>query len=273
MTLDIAGCTHVGLKRSENQDQVFVKIFSRGAQTIGCLAVADGMGGHEKGADASNLAIATIQGKLEQWLLKEKREPTPQLCIDLEQAAHRAVKEIPSGNDVCGSTLSVALLVGDDCIVGHVGDSRVYTIQHGRLAQLTEDQTWEAYSIKNKIENQHGKALLQAVGVDERIVPEAYSVKLAPGDWVLVCSDGLYKMVENKDVEEAFSGATSSTQVCEKLLELALSGGGRDNVGICVARCSESMPSLLRGNPTIAIAAVALVVMLLILSLIALGKI
>jgi len=266
MQLELACCTHVGLKRSENQDQVLTQALPFGSSSVACLAVADGMGGHEKGREASHLAIATIQSRLEILTSNPDNAPTEAWCMDLEEEAHRAVSGIASAGEVAGTTLTVALVVDDECIIGHVGDSRAYCFRNGSLDQITEDQTWEAYAAKNNMENVHGKALRQAVGVAERIEPEIYRVGLQPQDWLLLCSDGLYKMVDMAKTGDILRASRGAQEACEKLVELALAGGGKDNIGVCIARCGGT-PSASPSRMPLLIAVVALVITLVLLAL------
>jgi protein phosphatase len=154
-----------------------------------------------------------------------------------------------------------------------VGDSRAYCFRDGRLQQITEDQTWEAYSLKHNVENKHGNALRQAIGVDERIVPETYRITLHPEDWLLLCSDGLYKMVELSRVEEVLGQSRCAEEACDLLLSLALDGGGRDNVGICVARYENEILDHKPLNVPLLVACGALAIVLLLLMLAIDGKI
>jgi protein phosphatase len=268
MTLELAGRTHIGLKRPENQDEVFAQILRSGERPTACLAVADGMGGHEKGREASQTAIQTIQDRLEQLLSSETVWPTEDWCITLETAAHQSVGEISQGDQVTGTTLTIALLFGDECLIGHVGDSRAYQFRGGKLIQITEDQTWEAYASKNNIENLYGKALRQAIGVGESVVPEIFHLDLKPNDLLLLCSDGLYKMAEADQIEATLRESGNAKDACDRLLNLALENGGKDNVAVCVARVSDagghfqapSQSRLVRLDPPLVAAVLALLV-------------
>jgi protein phosphatase len=121
-----------------------------------------------------------------------------------------------------------------------VGDSRVYRYHLGKLIQVTEDHTWEEFALKHKIDNPHGKALRQAVGVGEAVEPETHHVQVASGDWLLVCSDGLYKMVDDAVLCAIFDRARSAAGACKDLIEHALRAGGKDNIAVCVARIDEA---------------------------------
>jgi serine/threonine protein phosphatase PrpC len=265
MTLELAGRTHIGLKRRENQDEVFAELVGSGDQPTACLAVADGMGGHEKGREASQTAIRTIRDRLNRLVEAEGLRPTEEWCRTLETAAHEMVHAISQGDQVTGTTLTVALLFGDECLIGHVGDSRAYTFRKGRLEQITEDQTWEAYALKHNTVNSYGKALRQAVGVGDSVIPEVYRLEVAPDDLLLLCSDGLYKMADPEQIELVLRQSRDATDACERLLNLALEGGGKDNVAVCVARVLDpsnpgkgALPPSLKLDPPLVAAFLAL---------------
>lgn len=273
MTFDLAGRTHVGLKRSENQDEVYAQVLGTGDRKVACLAVADGMGGHVRGREASQAAIGTIREKLQHQFQGDYSEPSEQFCAQLEEDAHQSVCKIATGSEVAGTTLTVALLTDDQCLIGHVGDSRLYRYHDGKLEQITEDQTWEAYAAKNQIQNTYGNSLRQAIGVGHRVVPETYRLPVLPEDWILVCSDGLYKMVDIADVEESLSLSACASDACERLVTLALDGGGRDNIGVCVARFGVP-PTMTKPRNRALIAAYAAVVVISVLLVLTLvGKI
>lgn len=273
VTIDLAGRTHVGLKRSENQDDIFAELLFSGAPPFACLAVADGMGGHQKGKEASGLAIETLRSGLERRISKEGRQPNEQWCTGLETEAHSCVSAISSGGEISGTTLTLALLNGNECLIGHVGDSRAYRFREGRLDQLTEDQTWEEYSRKNAVENPYGQALRQAVGVRGDFVPATYRFEMRSGDWLLLCSDGLYKMTDSAQIGAELAAASSAKDACERLIRLALAGGGRDNVAVCIARIQDlaGRPKHLDRLLVAAVLAAFVVTSLLVLAL--MGKI
>ena len=273
MTVDLAGLTHVGLKRSENQDEVFAQLLVEGDQPIACLAVADGMGGHVKGREASQLAIKTVRSELEGWLKSEGAIPTKEWCINLEKEAHRAVSRISCGTEVAGTTLTVAIVHRDQCLIGHVGDSRAYCFRDGKLEQLTEDQTWDVYAEKNGIPNEYGKSLRQAIGVGGGITPDTYCVDMLRSDWLLVCSDGLYKMVGIEALEIELGQSISAKDACERLIQLALDGGGKDNVGVCVARFGVPVAKTRKLDPPLVIAMVAAIILTILVVLNLVGMI
>jgi protein phosphatase len=233
MVVDLAGQSHIGLKRKENQDSFLAE---RKGNLV-CIAVADGMGGHEEGRRASETAISSLKSGVAG--LPAQNAGYAAFCMDLERSAHDSVSKISTGNQIVGTTLTLALIDGEDCYIGHVGDSRVYRFHESALDQLTEDHTWEEFSRRHNVDNPHGNALRQAIGVGEAIEPEVHHLKLLPGDWLLVCSDGLYKMVDNASILRVFRNAKYAEVVCRELVQMALEAGGKDNVAVCVLRVGQ----------------------------------
>jgi protein phosphatase len=127
-------------------------------------------------------------------------------------------------------------------VVFHVGDSRMYRLRGGVLEQLTRDQTLYQQAIEagmiDKLPARN--LLLQAVGPSPAITAEVRSHLVAPGDLLMLCSDGLHGSVPHGDIEAALALATADTldQVCARLIEMAKAYGGRDNITVMVALCT-----------------------------------
>jgi protein phosphatase len=277
MNLDLAARTHIGLKRQENQDNVLARVISQGERPTACLAVADGMGGHEKGREASLTAIETVSNQLEIWIKNGNLEPTEEWCTTLGKEAHRKVNAISKGDQVTGTTLTLAVVSGEECFIGQVGDSRAYCYRNGKLDQITEDQTWEAYARKNGTENKYGKALRQAIGVTEVVVPDVYRVDFLSEDLLLLCSDGLYNAIDDAEIGSALKGVADAAEACDRLVNLALENGGRDDITVCIARFgtpakSKSRQGIVWDPPLIGSVAIAILFAFLIV-LALLGKI
>lgn len=273
MVLDLAGRTHVGLKRSENQDEVFVQETELGTTKIAILAVADGMGGHQRGREASQNAIASVRDRFSSLLSNNSDRPSEEWCRHLENGAHSAVTDQSEGDGVSGTTLTIAVLYGSECFIGQVGDSRVYLSRDGNLEQVTEDQTWEAYAQKNGIENLYGKALKQAIGVGKEVEPETYQFEFRPRDWLLLCSDGLYKMASSEQIQAELGQATGAEDACNRLINLALGAGGRDNIAVCVARIGKPNNPAKKPDRRLILAIFAVVILVALLILAVTGKI
>jgi protein phosphatase len=237
MIIDVAGVSHIGNKRSENQDSYLAeRLPSTTGRPACCLAIADGMGGHEQGQRASEEAIVALIEELAEFDPTGFHPFTEGWCCKVEQLAHERVRGIAEEGEIVGTTFTILMIQGTQAVFGHVGDSRIYRCRDGVLEQLTVDQTWEEYAREHRVQNPHGNALRQAIGVGGSIDPVTGSVSLEPGDWVLVCSDGLSKMIDDQAVAKVLRKAKSAQNACDQLLEQALRAGGRDNVSVCVGR-------------------------------------
>ena len=239
MVIDAAGLTHIGLKRAENQDGFLVeRLRTANGTTLFCLAVADGMGGHESGRQASELAIQTVKSKLVEVL--EGEDLSIGWLQRTNSCAHAEVGSIANEGETVGTTLTVVLVREDRAVVGHVGDSRAYLVRGGEIRQLTHDHTWKEFAKEHHTANPYGNALRQAIGVGSEVETETKQLDLRAGDWVLACSDGLYKMVADDEIIGVLRRAKTAKEGCDQLLKLALESGGKDNVAICLSRVGEA---------------------------------
>jgi PPM family protein phosphatase len=273
MVLDLAGRTHVGLKRSENQDEVFVQEVEHGASKIAILAVADGMGGHQRGREASQNAIASVRDRFSSLLSNHSDRPSEEWCRHLETGAHAAVTGQSEADGISGTTLTIAVLFGSECFIGQVGDSRAYLSRDGKLDQVTEDQTWEAHAEKHGVENLYGKALKQAIGVGKEVEPDTYQFEFRPSDWLLLCSDGLYKMASSDQIQAELGQAAGAEDACNRLINLALGAGGRDNIAVCVARIGKPKTPVKKPDRRLMLAIFAVLILTVLLILAVTGKI
>ena len=146
-----------------------------------------------------------------------------------------------------GCTAECVFIDSRNVVAGHVGDSRVYHLHRGRLAQLTRDQTLvnrlvELGQLTAAEAEDHPRKneLQQAIGGQPDVVPGVYAGKLARGDWVLVCSDGLTNHISNKELETMLTreAANSAEEAARRLLNLVNLRGATDNATIVVVRAS-----------------------------------
>lgn len=254
--------------RQTNLDapQVFDRL--RGPQAY-LFAVADGVGGVAGGRLASGRAVeVTVQylGETVGCYHATAAGQEHAFQEPLERAVRRAHESLrttfappggPGGatdpNAVAGNTggqgpattLTIALVVWPRCYLVHVGDSRAYLHRAGRLAPLTRDQTLGAYLIEqNAISAQQAEraglhhVLASAVGAAD-MTPAVHAVDLAPGDTLLLCTDGLTNEVPEGDVAAVLSREPTAEGACRTLVQRALDAGGRDNVTVVVARMLE----------------------------------
>lgn len=237
--LQVSFITDIGLKRKVNQDALLADT------AMGLFAVADGMGGHNAGEIASQIAISTLSEFMKNRSDLEIK--TTDLVNRAFFEAHNAIIEASRQNsawDEMGTTLVVALNEGNSSfIIGHVGDSRAYRICSKGIELLTEDHTFLREWIKQGLISperarthpaRHG--LYMALGIDEEFEPRIDRVKLADGDFLLLCSDGLTDMLEENIIFDTIIESLSLEAACNDLVALANSRGGHDNISVLIIR-------------------------------------
>ena len=224
-----------------------------------CLLVADGMGGHAHGERASYLAVRTIQADLGRDIAGAK--PGEQLCRTLVLAAHEAVCKVNDGA-TSGTTITLALIHGTRCYVANVGDSRLYLLRDGMLTQITDDDTWDAEAKRRGMEPTANESLTQAVGVGSTVTVSTKTLDLVEKDAIVLCSDGLYKMVDHGTIARIILGAPTVDEAAASLVSAARARGGEDNVTVCMARLSNQRVTASKRPPALLIAALAVLALL-----------
>lgn len=271
--IDIAGATHKGHVRQINEDHYLIFRFGRSLENLmsnlpeGVLErdyeldghgmfVADGMGGMAAGDVASRMAVAGLIKLIidtPDWILSLEKEQDlktvlqrmTQRFLRVDETIKREARQDPTRRGM-GTTLTVAGALGSNLVIGHVGDSRAYLLRDDKITQLTKDHTVAQALIDAGVSpNDPVSASLQhlltaALGaLDAEIEPEVNRWRLSPGDQLLLCSDGLTKMVDDATILLAAREAGSAARACHDLIELTLSAGGFDNVTVVLARFGE----------------------------------
>jgi len=233
--------THVGRVRKTNEDCVGVE------PALGLLIVADGMGGHSGGEIASSLAVATIGEHLRERLTAEA--DSAQVTQLIKEAVERAGEliRLRAAEDSrlrdMGTTLVLAVCRGSEIHLGHLGDSRAYLIQEGALRRLTRDHSLVSDLIdsgeltpRRALRHPLRNVITRSLGGRGLARLDQQSVAWKPGDYLLLCSDGLTNMVEEEDLLKVIlRGGENLEQICRKLVEMANAKGGRDNISVIVA--------------------------------------
>ena len=223
--------THQGLIRANNQDSLLIAHSTYG--------VADGMGGHKGGETASRVAVQVMKNAL------AGKQPEEQALRIGFEAANRRVYEMqlhdPNLSGM-GTTLTLLWEGENEVLVGHVGDSRAYLLRDGELNQQTEDHSIVAELVRNHVitpemalKHPYRSVITRALGTDARVMPDILHVEKQLGDIWLVCSDGLYNMVDDATLLEVLT-SMENEQATEKLLSLANEHGGHDNISLVVGR-------------------------------------
>src|SRR3954462_6582725 len=238
LTLRFAARSHTGLLREGNEDSVYA-----GPRL---LAVADGMGGHAAGEVASAVAIAAIAPL-------DEDAPGPDLLDALLTAAMSAnsrLHDMVEGDaalDGMGTTLTAILWGGSRLGLLHIGDSRAYLLRDGELSQITHDHTLvqtlvDAGRISEEEAEGHPQrnVITKVLDGREELEPDLSVREVRAGDRYLLCSDGLTGPVGSADTLRAALATPDPQEAVDRLVQLALRGGGPDNITVIVADAVES---------------------------------
>lgn len=240
----------VGMVRHNNEDACFgmqwhsITVDDR--PDFGLFIVADGMGGHLDGERASGVAVQTLAAAMLDSIyvpmLKDfdaGSNPTiMEALVEASEAANRAViKRVPGG----GTTLSAVAIVGNLAYLVHVGDSRAYLMHEDKIELLTTDHTLVQRLIAMKeltieeAENYPQKNVLyRAIGQNEQLKMERLIRPLPPGSQVLLCTDGLWDLVDEDSILEVAMESKTPQAACDRLVRLANDRGGIDNISVIV---------------------------------------
>jgi serine/threonine protein phosphatase PrpC len=236
-----AGNTHVGMKRTLNEDSYLID------DELGLYLVADGMGGHAAGEVASAEAVSTAYGMVKQARPSLMKLETPddkqvRAALRLMEASIQAatymvytLAELDREKSGMGTTITGMLVLGDHAVTAQVGDSRIYQIRDGEARQITEDHTLIAWQLREGIITQeearrspHKNVITRAVGNREYVQVDTNLVALRPGDRYLLCSDGLHGYLRIHEIPElAEQGGMDAVNA---FIDLANSRGGKDNI-------------------------------------------
>ncbi len=272
--VDVGALTHQGKVREFNEDAYVILRTGRYLQRVASsipesdlpsrfedaghlMIVADGLGGHEAGDVASRTAlVTTVQLILRspKWALKlddpATREAEIQELIARSRiylaSVHAALREQAARDPQLagmGTTFTGAYALGTDLFVLHVGDSKAYLFREGALRKITRDHTVaqeyaDLGAIAQEEVSRHRMhhVLTRAVGgPDEELEGDTHHLGIAHGDRLLLCSDGLTDMADEKDIAAVLAAHAVSEDACRALVDLALERGGRDNVTVIVA--------------------------------------
>jgi len=217
-----------GRVRQGNEDSYLV--------VDGLFAVADGMGGHQAGEVASHLALETLQTEF-------TAAGTDVLVRAVESANHTLVARSTADPELAGmgTTLVAMALVeasGRDAIgVVNVGDSRLYLLSDGELAQITEDHSLVAtmerqgrLTAAEAAVHPQRNILTRALGIDGTVLVDSWEILPIIGDRYLICSDGLFNEVDENRIAATLRRLADPNEACRELIRLANEGGGRDNI-------------------------------------------
>lgn len=243
----------VGKQREHNEDSLLALTLTLAGKTtnvpFGLYIVADGMGGHQYGEVASNAAIRVIAGqilrKLHSYLFtvptQQPEESLQEIMENSVKDAHREVQKDAPGS---GTTLTAALVLGQQITIGHVGDSRAYTIlPAGRVEQLTHDHSLvkrlEELGHLNKEEAAsfpHRNVLIRALGQGDNLEVDVFTIPFPRSGTLMLCSDGLWGVVAEQEISRSLYDAPTLERACQNMVSAANIAGGPDNISVILVQ-------------------------------------
>ena len=253
MQIASGGLTDVGRVRTNNEDSFRI------VEALHLFVLSDGMGGEAHGEIASSMAVETIvnyctEAKDDpsvtlssspggQWAEKTKRLQSA-VCL-ANSKIYQSAQKNPEQRGM-GATLTAAWFDNGRLSIAHVGDSRAYLLRGGTVQQLTNDHSLVAEQVRRGIitpqeaeASEMQSVLLRALGAHSQVEVDVDEVAIFPRDVLLLCSDGLTRMVTEPEIAGSLQAETDPASATRKLIELANERGGIDNVTVIVARFQE----------------------------------
>ncbi|MFM8322098.1 MAG: PP2C family protein-serine/threonine phosphatase [Chloroflexota bacterium] len=273
--LEAAALADPGRVRSLNEDRAWMQIFTAsGGEAVGLFIVCDGIGGHQGGEVASHWAVeaarkhisplftppdprstlllsqreleAAVAGKeITRYASSEKHEEIVRQAIErANQVVLDVARQKPNQAANAGTTITMAVVIGSRAVIGNVGDSRTYLLRDGRLVQLTEDHSLVARMAASGLISRadifvhpQRNLIYRSLGQKSELTVDIFVQYLQSGDYLLLCSDGLWEMVQDEKVMARLVLESGSPQLaCQKLIEAANQAGGQDNISAVVVK-------------------------------------
>ncbi|MEW4490550.1 protein phosphatase 2C domain-containing protein [Thalassoglobus sp. JC818] len=213
------------------------------------LVVADGVGGGRRGDYASQLVLQTmleLSGRATSWVMRltdfeaqEVRERVDSYAAEIQSTFRKLMNDDPELSGM-GTTWTSAHILGNDLLVVHVGDSRAYLSSEGQLTQLTRDHTLGQELVDHGLPESEAKRFRHMLtnsfgGTSEKVRAEIAHLEVQAGDRLILCTDGLSDMLSQETMQQVLIEEAEPQSAADRLVELALAAGGRDNVTTIVA--------------------------------------
>ncbi|MEG0181262.1 MAG: Stp1/IreP family PP2C-type Ser/Thr phosphatase [Peptostreptococcaceae bacterium] len=241
--------SHIGKVRKNNEDFCKGEIIPTKSGEIGIFAIADGMGGHNKGEVASELAVENIMRFLKNNLVQNENVKINYIDDILKQAynnvnsiIYKKAKE-DEGCSGMGTTLTTVIIHKDKAYIANVGDSRCYLLKSGELTKITRDHSLvEELVAKHAITEEEAKThpkrnvITRALGTEQIIIVDIYKQDIGNDDKILLATDGLTSFVDKNDIESIVSSDENIEDITEKLIDKANEIAGKDNVSVILIK-------------------------------------
>lgn len=240
-TVESAGLTDVGRRREANEDRILLD------DGLGLYLVADGMGGHQAGEVASDLAVSTVHD----FLSRQGADLPPAAVDQRSPSAARLLAGIGWSNQVVhqeslsrsdrqgmGSTLSAVYLADDRLIAANVGDSPIYLVRNGGIDALSVPHTLQAEIRSEACDPFFGNVLTRALGPKPAVDADLCEIDFYRKDLLVLCSDGLSNKVSPPEIL-SIAGPRPAREACRALVDLANARGGEDNISVVIVRIAD----------------------------------
>jgi serine/threonine protein phosphatase PrpC len=249
LSLMVGRLSDVGLVRKINEDSLttfdLVQIYNSVPSSLHLFAVADGMGGHAAGEVASQLALKRLRQSLltQEYAAESLAGPLAMLKQAGQDAAHAVHAEAQRTRSDMGTTLVAALVDSTQrkLYAINVGDSRLYKLDAAAIRQVTKDHSLVQRLIDSgqltPMEARHhpnANLIYRTLGERANIEIDTFEEALAPGETLLLCTDGLCGLVDDDDLHRVVTTASSTQSACTRLVELAKAAGGHDNISVII---------------------------------------
>ncbi len=246
----------VGLQRKNNEDSLFslatIIDSNESSTAFGIFIVADGMGGHNNGEIASDLAVRTVSDYLVNNLFPAIFSPSPfapekSLQEIFSNAFAQSNEKIINHSNGGGTTLTAVLTIGTQISIAHLGDSRAYSLaKDGKIEALTQDHSYVNQLIEmGQITEEeakthpHKSTLYKALGQKNNPEPDIINAIFPDAGYLMICSDGLWGVLSDESMVAIVFKAPSPQQACQDLVDAANAAGGPDNIAVILVKLSE----------------------------------
>ena len=244
--------TDKGKQRDLNEDTLEVWVYAKGSGGVaGLFVVADGLGGQDSGEVASRITTDTLWQSLREsvWqpVLRGDALDTKQLGTSVKEAVAAANQAVYDARlqrkSEMSSTVTMALVLDNQAVIGNVGDSRTYLWNAAGLRRITKDHSLvqrlvdtgqitpqEVYSHPQR------NLIYQSIGDRPQVQVDTFDHTLTPDDHLILCSDGLWEMVHDEGLEEVLLAEPDVQRACDRLVQNANLAGGDDNISVIIVR-------------------------------------
>jgi protein phosphatase len=275
MNLSSAVLSDPGRQRQINEDRAFAQVLSISeGEPIGLFIVCDGIGGHLAGEHASHWAVETIKRELTDFFSPKDPRATIRLSAaeveaavsgarptrklgesEIEKRVRKAVekantvvygysKQKPKDAGDAGTTATLALVLGNLATIANAGDSRTYLLRDQTLRQITQDHSLVAsLAASGQIRPEEifthpqRNIIYRSLGQKNKLEVDVFQEVLQPGDYLLLCSDGLWEMVQDSKVmANTILRAGDLREACQRLVDAANAAGGEDNISVVLVK-------------------------------------